>query len=1093
MTKIIQWNLNGFFKKQEELKLIIQNHDPQIICLQETNFRDNFTAHLKNYVGFSKNRILSNRASGGVTIYTKSNIPSKKIKINSNFETIAVSIELNEKFSICNIYLPNQTDFSLPDLENIIRQLPKPFILVGDFNSHNIIWGSNSTNSRGKTLEKLIQNEDLVLLNDSTPTHINFGNGNFSCIDLSLSSPSIAQRLEWEVLPEIHSSDHIPIKIIISHRQVNNKHPNKHRWNLKNPNWNLYTDLLEEETNKIVDHNIIDIEETTLTFTNLIINTANMTIGSTNQTNKPRVPWWNEKIKEAISNKNKALTNFKKNKTSENLIELKRLRAKSKFLIKNSKKESWNIYTSTINGKTSPSQVWRKIKSLKGLSRHNDIVIKANQSTITDQTVVADTIGIFFHENFSDKLYEEKFINEIKIPNEFSQIKSSVEPNNPDQINLNLKITMDELEQSMRLCNSKSPGPDTIPYSFLHNMGSSSKQHLLNIYNHIWKKGQIPVKWKMANIIPISKPGIDKHSPEGYRPISLLNTMAKILEKIVNTRLIWFLEKEKILSDLQSGFRKHRSTIDSLTIIKSEVNDALNSNQYLGLISIDIAKAYDSVWRHRLLHILSKILTNGNMFNYIKCYLNSRQFSISLSNAQSKNYSQQNGIPQGSSLSVTLFLLAINDITNTITFPVKANLFADDFNFWCKSPNLKTVQHFLQETANNIAKWSTLTGFKISCLKSQCIIFSNKRGQKHINIQLNDILIPNVNTIKILGVYFDKKINWLQHLKQLKISLSRNLNIMKMISHTTWGGDEETLIKIHRHLIRAKMDYGATIFQSAKSHHKRIIDSTINSSLRFAIGAFRSSPIESIRNLALEPPTELRHLEKSLLYAASITRNSGNPANKCITEITEYAKDHGIEFNAITKVQPPKFPPWAFNIDINLDLTKFKKELTPPIIYKNHLNEILKDHKNANYYYTDASKSKQGVGIAITNLDLSIRFKLPESCSIYTAEAIAILKTVDHILLNHDHGNPHKSNLILSDSLSSLTSLKNPFNTSDIAKLILQKTSLAYQTGIKISLVWIPGHCNIEGNEKADQEAKKAAEHTDIPILNITTFADIKN
>lgn len=73
-------------------------------------------------------------------------------------------------------------------------------------------------------MEKLIQNEDLVLLNDTTPTHIKFGNGNFSCIDLPLSSPSIAQRLEWEVLSEIYSSDHIPIKVKISHRQVNNKY-----------------------------------------------------------------------------------------------------------------------------------------------------------------------------------------------------------------------------------------------------------------------------------------------------------------------------------------------------------------------------------------------------------------------------------------------------------------------------------------------------------------------------------------------------------------------------------------------------------------------------------------------------------------------------------------------------------------------------------------------------------------------------------------------------------------------------------------------------------------------------------------------------
>jgi len=125
-----------------------------------------------------------------------------------------------------------------------------------------------------------------------------------------------------------------------------------------------------------------------------------------------------------------------------------------------------------------------------------------------------------------------------------------------------------------------------------------------------------------------------------------------------------------------------------------------------------------------VLQIFSKILTNGNMFNYIKCYLNSRQFSISLSKAQSKNYSQQNGILQGSSLSVTLFLLAINDITNTITFPVKANLFAVDFNFWCKSPNLKTVQQFLQDTANNIAKCSTSLALNLNAS------YSPKNGPK---------------------------------------------------------------------------------------------------------------------------------------------------------------------------------------------------------------------------------------------------------------------------------------------------------------------------------------------------------------------------
>lgn len=226
MANIIQWNLNGFFKKQEEIKLIIQKHNPQIICLQKTNFKDNFTAYLKNYVGFSKNRNTPDRANGGVTIYVKSNFPTKKIKINGNLETIAIRIEHSEPFIICNIYLPNQTKLHLTEVENITRQLQKPYIIVGDFNSHNIIWGSNNTNQKGKTIEKLVQNENLVLLNDTSPTHVNLGNGNFSSIDLSLSTLTLAQRLEFEVLPKIYSSDHIPIKIKITPRQINKMYAN---------------------------------------------------------------------------------------------------------------------------------------------------------------------------------------------------------------------------------------------------------------------------------------------------------------------------------------------------------------------------------------------------------------------------------------------------------------------------------------------------------------------------------------------------------------------------------------------------------------------------------------------------------------------------------------------------------------------------------------------------------------------------------------------------------------------------------------------------------------------------------------------------
>jgi len=130
------------------------------------------------------------------------------------------------------------------------------------------------------------------------------------------------------------------------------------------------------------------------------------------------------------------------------------------------------------------------------------------------------------------------------------------------------------------------------------------------------------------------------------------------------------------------------------------------------------------------------------------------------------------------------------------------------------------------------------------------------------------------------------------------------------------------------------------------------------------------------------------------------------------------------------------------------------------------------------------------VGIAIIRENFTSIFKLPESCFIYIAEAIAILKRVEIIL---DYGNLFRNNIILSDSLNTLLSLKNKTNTTDMAKLTQQKIYQATNRGSNISLIWIPGHCNTKGNEKTDEESKKATKAPNTPKLNLTTYADIKN
>lgn len=192
---------------------------------------------------------------------------------------------------------------------------------------------------------------------------------------------------------------------------------------------------------------------------------------------------------------------------------------------------------------------------------------------------------------------------------------------------------------------------------------------MLKIFNRIFIEGSWPTTWKNGTIIPIIKQEKDKFTPEGYRPTTLLNTMCKILENILNLRLTWFLEKHNYQAKQQSGFRKYKSTIDNLFQIKHKVNQTFENKQIMGLVNLNIYKTYDSTWRHNILIKLNQILSKGKTLNIITDFLKDRTFQVKAKNQMSNEFSQENGVSQGSALSITLFLIAIND--NPMLFPTR--------------------------------------------------------------------------------------------------------------------------------------------------------------------------------------------------------------------------------------------------------------------------------------------------------------------------------------------------------------------------------------------------------------------------------------
>ena len=133
--------------------MLLKDYEPAALCLQETHLKDTDNISIRNYTAFHTFSANNERAAGGVSIFINNNAPHCHIPLNTNLQAIAVSITLHRVITLCSIYIPPSSKLSSQDLDDLVPQLPSPFILLGDFNGHNIIWGSKDINDKDKIIE----------------------------------------------------------------------------------------------------------------------------------------------------------------------------------------------------------------------------------------------------------------------------------------------------------------------------------------------------------------------------------------------------------------------------------------------------------------------------------------------------------------------------------------------------------------------------------------------------------------------------------------------------------------------------------------------------------------------------------------------------------------------------------------------------------------------------------------------------------------------------------------------------------------------------------------------------------------------------
>ena len=318
--------------------------------------------------------------------------------------------------------------------------------------------------------------------------------------------------------------------------------------------------------------------------------------------------------------------------------------------------------------------------------------------------------------------------------------------------------------------------------------------------------GVFPAKLKVSKIIPIFKAG-DHSSCDNYRPISLLSSISKILEKIVANSLVNHLEINNVMYENQFGFLRGRSTVHNITKLTNRISQDLNDKKFVIGVFLDLKKAFDTVSHSILLEKLSKLGITDTALKWFTSYLADRYQYTDIGGNKSKEKLIDISVMQGSILGPILFLCFINDLplaTSLLTL-----LFADDTAVVDSDTDIPALIKRVNKEIQKLANWFRANRMTVNVSKTKYIIFrpkgvkinvdlekegviynSNELGGQIDNTKIfklgriyNDHVDPNERTYKFLGIYLDEFLSFDNHCKHTSNKLARSNFIINRVKN----------------------------------------------------------------------------------------------------------------------------------------------------------------------------------------------------------------------------------------------------------------------------------------------------------------------
>ena len=288
---------------------------------------------------------------------------------------------------------------------------------------------------------------------------------------------------------------------------------------------------------------------------------------------------------------------------------------------------------------------------------------------------------------------------------------------------------------------------------------------------------------KVAEIIPLYK-GKEEDQVINYRPVSLLMTISKILEKIIYNRVFKFLMKHNILYDSQYKFRSKHSCEDAILELVGKVLQSRNEDKHCAGIFLDLSKAFDTLDHHLLLQKMEKYGIRGLTLDWFKSYLSNRTILAKITDESNQIYYLKQhpityGTAQGSCLGPLLFIIFCNDIYRLDLYG-SLILFADDTTLISMNKSKRYLEFQMQHDMTTLMDWFKANKLSLNLTKSVLIRFWREESEPGENLDIHGLYISEVDTTKFLGVHLDKNLSWDDHITQLVNKLNSNRYLLNI-------------------------------------------------------------------------------------------------------------------------------------------------------------------------------------------------------------------------------------------------------------------------------------------------------------------------